>query len=84
MYDQVLEIATDRIVPNLRLIFDQEIIRDLCRSIIVDGQREPIWTWFDSRRLRIIDGEKRWRACARLRIVRVNVVIISREPHTAG
>jgi len=82
MHERVLEIATDRIAPNLRLVYDPQIIDDLCRSIMTYGQRKPISTWFDGRRLRIADGEKRWRACRRLRMVRMNVVIITGEQST--
>jgi ParB-like chromosome segregation protein Spo0J len=82
MYDRILDIATDRITPNLRLIFAPQIIHDLCRSIMMDGQREPIATWFDGRRLKIMDGEKRWRACKRLGMARINVIIIKSERRT--
>ena len=79
MHRDIWEIRLDRIHPNLRLLFPLESIRELCHSIMTDGQREPIETWFDGQRLRILDGEKRWRSCKMLGMVWIKAVIREME-----
>ena len=64
-----------RVSPNLRMCFSDEEIRALCHSIRLQGQRDPIIVFFDSESFKIIDGEKRWRACKRLGVTHLNVVI---------
>lgn len=63
------------ISPNGRYVCDGEVIDTLCSSIERDGQREPITVWFTGTGFRILDGEKRWRACKRLGLSRIRVVI---------
>jgi len=71
----VMQLELRRIVPNLRMVYPVDSIEDLCRSIRSTGQMEPIRVWFDGERFRILDGERRWRACASLGMVRLNAVI---------
>jgi len=84
MKTKVRKIPIDLIHPNLRLTFRSESIEELCFSIELEGLREPILTWFDGARLRILDGEKRWRACKMLGIVRIeaSIVEITSVPQT--
>jgi ParB family chromosome partitioning protein len=75
---EVRELDLEKISPNLRLVYSFESIEELCRSLLFFGQLEPIQIWFDGERFRILDGEKRWRACRMLGINRVKVIIIER------
>jgi ParB family chromosome partitioning protein len=76
MKEDVREFLLEAIQPNLRLIQTLETIEALCRSIRSNGQTEPIHVWFDGKRFRIVDGEKRWCACRKLGMARVNAVIV--------
>ncbi len=71
-----VDVVIHRIRPNQRLVFRDESIEELCRSILCHGQEEPIQVWFDGEGFRILDGEKRWRACKRLGMTRVRAVIV--------
>jgi ParB family chromosome partitioning protein len=62
-----------RILPNGRYVCDSEVIDTLCASIKRDGQMEPITVWFTGTGFRILDGEKRWRACKRIAMTRIRV-----------
>jgi ParB family transcriptional regulator, chromosome partitioning protein len=61
------------ISPNGRYVCDSEAIDTLCDSIERGGQEEPITIWFTGSGFRILDGEKRWRACKRLGMTRIRV-----------
>jgi ParB family chromosome partitioning protein len=65
-----------KIRPNQRLVFSEESIEDLCRSILCHGRMEPLQVWFDGEGFRILDGEKRWRACKRLGMTRIEVLVV--------
>jgi ParB family transcriptional regulator, chromosome partitioning protein len=74
--EDIREIKIDKIRPNYRMIYEGMAILALCDDILYNGLREPIvveriGNWF-----RIIDGEKRWRACKKLGLLRVKVRII--------
>ncbi len=64
-----------KVSPNRRLCYSNEEILTLCHSIRLQGQRDPIKVLFDGESFKIIDGEKRWRACKRLGVTHLNVVI---------
>ena len=68
-------IPITKISPNLRICYSNEEILTLCHSIRLEGQRDPIKVLFDGESFKIIDGEKRWRACKRLGVTHLNVVI---------
>ena len=68
-------ISIAKISPNRRLCYSNEEIVTLCHAIRLQGQRDPIKVFFDGERFKIIDGEKRWRACKRLGVTHLNVVI---------
>jgi ParB family chromosome partitioning protein len=76
MMQAVREFSLEAIQPNLRLIQTLESLEELCRSIQSFGQTQPIHVWFDGWRFRIVDGEKRWRACRKLGITIVKAVIV--------
>ena len=76
MTGEIIEIETRRIYPNLRLVYKHEAIDELCRFILDGGELTPLDVWFDGEGFRIIDGEKRWRACAKLNITRIKVRLI--------
>lgn len=71
----ISSIPITKVFPNLRLCFSDEEIILLCHAIRSQGQRDPITVFFDGERFKIIDGEKRWRACKRIGITYLKVVI---------
>ena len=79
MEPQVHEIELCKICPDLRCICEQDAMGELCRSIRVLGQLEPIRIWFSGGSFRILDGEKRWRACRLLGLTRIKAIVIEAE-----
>ncbi|MFC1917585.1 ParB/RepB/Spo0J family partition protein [Chloroflexota bacterium] len=75
MVEEVIEIRIDKICPNRRLIFDQDIIINVCNDIKLRGLLEPISVELVSGGLRIIDGEKRWRACKKVGFTKIKAII---------
>lgn len=73
------EIDLGKISPNLRSIHEIETIEEISRSIRLEGQLEPIEIWFAGESFRILDGEKRWRACKRLHMTSIKAVIVEAE-----
>ncbi|MCX5994744.1 MAG: ParB/RepB/Spo0J family partition protein [Chloroflexi bacterium] len=74
--EEIREIKIDKIRPNYRLIYEETVILALCDDILCRGLQEPIvveriGNWFC-----IVDGEKRWRACKKLGLLRIKVRII--------
>jgi ParB family transcriptional regulator, chromosome partitioning protein len=69
------EIQITRISPNLRAIYTSECIDDTVQSIKSHGQLEPILIWFAYESFRILDGEKRWRACRKLGMRTIKAII---------
>lgn len=69
------EIQLVKISPNLRIIFDREVLEDIRRSIVADGQLQPVRLWFTCGSFRILDGEKRWRVLKMLGMTRMRAVI---------
>lgn len=78
----IREIELVKVSPCLRFVCDDERIKDLARSIYSQGQLEPIRVWFAGEHFRILDGEKRWRACKRLGLARIKAAIV--EVVTSG
>ncbi len=72
----VREIDLDRITPNRRFVFETESLEELCLSIQSNGQEEPIQVCFTGYEFRIIDGEKRWRACKKLGLTKIRAIIV--------
>jgi ParB family transcriptional regulator, chromosome partitioning protein len=72
-------IKIEAIEPNQRCICNDDFIEQLADTIREQGQTEPIKVWFTGGCFRIIDGEKRWRACKKLGLSRVKVIILEME-----
>ena len=76
MARKVRQIRIDRIHPNRRLVFQEEVIQSLCSDIESNGLREPITVGLVEYRFEIIDGEKRWRACKKIGWEKISAVIV--------
>jgi ParB family transcriptional regulator, chromosome partitioning protein len=72
-------VKIEAIIPNRRSIFTVESIEQLIMSIQKNGQLEPIEIWFTGEDFRIIDGEKRWRACKKLGVPKIKAIIMEIE-----
>lgn len=72
-------IKIEAIKPNRRCICEAESIEQLIISIRKIGQREPIKIWFTGEDFRIIDGEKRWRACKKIGLTKIKAIILEIE-----
>ena len=75
MIGEIREIRIDSILPNYRLVFEQDVILRLGEDIKLNGLREPILVELIEYWFQIIDGEKRWRACKKIGLGRVKAVI---------
>jgi ParB family chromosome partitioning protein len=75
MKERIMELPLHKIHPNLRSLYRLQDIEAVQRAIQSQGLKEPIQIWFDGERFRILDGEKRWRACKRLGITRIRARI---------
>ncbi len=76
MAEDIREIEVGRISPNRRIVYSAESIEEIEQSMR-DGQQEPILIRFEHDSFRIVDGEKRWRACKRLKMTTIRAVILS-------
>ncbi len=76
MAEDIREIEVGRISPNRRIVYSAESIEGIEQSMR-DGQQEPILIRFEYDSFRIVDGEKRWRACKRLKMTTIRAVILS-------
>jgi ParB family transcriptional regulator, chromosome partitioning protein len=79
MASDVREIDLTKISPNLRFICESECLEELCLSIKCKGQEEPIVVCFTGADFRIVNGEKRWRACKKLGLTRIKAIIVEAE-----
>ena len=75
MVEEIIEIKIDKIHPNRRLIFEQDTIVNLCNDIKLKGLLEPINVELVNKGFRIIDGEKRWRACKKIGFSKIKAII---------
>ena len=82
MQRDVREIDVNKISPNRRLVFSDEAIENISESILLQGQLEPVEVLLVGASFRILDGEKRWRACRKLGMRRIRAVVA--EPGTGG
>ncbi|MGC9194922.1 MAG: ParB/RepB/Spo0J family partition protein [Syntrophobacteraceae bacterium] len=76
MDNYIREIEIARISPNRRIVYSLEAIEEMEQSIR-SGGHDPIFIRFEHDSFRIIDGEKRWRACKRLKMATIRAVILS-------
>jgi ParB family transcriptional regulator, chromosome partitioning protein len=72
----IREIEIRRISPNLRAVYSIECIEETASSIRCFGQLEPVLIFFEHDSFRILDGEKRWRACRKLGMKTIKAVIV--------
>ena len=73
---EIRRVRIDKILPNRRLIFEEDVILRLCDDIKCNGMREPIIVEMVGYYFQIIDGEKRWRACKKIRLTEIKAEII--------
>lgn len=76
MDEDIRDIEIGRISPNRRIAYSAESIEEIEQSM-KNGQQEPILIRFEYDSFRIVDGEKRWRACKRLKMSTIRAVIVS-------
>ncbi len=77
MYEEVRDIEVRWIQPNRRLVFDADALMAACRNMVCQGQEEPITIEFDGSSFRIVDGERRWRACCKIGLRTVRAVVVT-------
>lgn len=82
MDHKVIEIEVERIRPNLRLVYPDEVIEGFCRFVRSGGEIAPLQIWFDGEGFRISDGEKRWRVCRKVGITRVKAFLLDFQATT--
>jgi ParB family chromosome partitioning protein len=73
------EIAINRIVPNPhqpRREFNEDGLRELAESIRAEGLLQPIVVRIRDDHFELIAGERRWRACQRLKLKQVPARVI--------
>ena len=75
MTERTCAMFLDAISPNRRCLCQEEELAQLCESLRLMGQREPIRVRFVGWVFCIEDGEKRWRACKKLGHRKIRVVI---------
>lgn len=73
---EIRHVRIDKILPNRRLIFEEDTILCLCDDIRCNGMREPITVEMAGFHFQIIDGEKRWRACKKIGLTEIKAQII--------
>lgn len=73
---EIRQVRIDKILPNRRLIFEEDIILLLCDDIKSNGMREPIIVEMAGYFFQIVDGEKRWRACKKVGLTKIKAEII--------
>ena len=73
---EIRQVRIDKILPNRRLIFEEDTILRLCDDIQCNGMKEPIIIEMAGYFFQIIDGEKRWRACKKIGMTKIKAEII--------
>jgi ParB family chromosome partitioning protein len=76
MIAEIRELDIDKIHPNHRLVFDEDIILCLGEDIRCRGLQEAIVVELVECRFEIVDGEKRWRACKKIGLSKVKAKIL--------
>ena len=69
-------VKIEGVKPNRRRICRVSSIDELIDSIRANGQLEPIRVYFTGEEFRIVDGEKRWRACKKLGMTKIKAIIV--------
>jgi ParB family chromosome partitioning protein len=73
---EIRQVRIDKILPNRRLIFEEDTILRLCDDIRCNGMRQPIIVEMLGFYFQIVDGEKRWRACKKNGLAEIKAEII--------
>jgi ParB family transcriptional regulator, chromosome partitioning protein len=73
---EIRQVKIDKIFPNRRLIFEEDIILRLCDDIRCNGMKEPIIVEKSGFYFQIMDGEKRWRACKKIGQTQIKAEIV--------
>ena len=76
MGEDIREIEIRKISPNLRMVYAAECIEEIKHAIKSRGDHEPIHICFKYDSFRILDGEKRFRACKRIGMNTIKAVIV--------
>ncbi|MFZ0930367.1 MAG: ParB N-terminal domain-containing protein [Syntrophobacteraceae bacterium] len=76
MGEDIREIEVRKISPNRRIVCSAECIEEIEHAIKSRGHQEPIHICFKHDSFRILDGEKRFRACKRLGMNTIKAVVI--------
>jgi ParB family transcriptional regulator, chromosome partitioning protein len=76
MGEDIREIEVRKISPNRRIVCAAECIEEIEHAIKSRGHQEPIHICFKHDSFRILDGEKRFRACKRLGMNTIRAVVI--------
>lgn len=79
MSNTFYRLRIDVVSPNRRLCYADEVIELVCEMIRSRRRCEPIQVLFDGETFRILDGEKRFRACKRLHMTHIEAVIVAHE-----
>ena len=74
---EMRNVGLDKIDPNRRLVYPAETVQDMCQDIGSNGIREPLVVELAGSRFRLVDGEKRWRACKMLGFTTVPANIVT-------
>jgi len=77
MGEDFREIEVRKISPNLRIVCAAECIEEIVHAIKSRGYLEPINICLAHDSFRILDGEKRWRACKRLGMNTIRAIVIT-------
>ena len=73
--EDIREIKIDKIRPNYRLVYEEDVILALCYDIRSRGLQEPIVVELVEYWFQIRDGEKRWRACKKIGFSTIKTII---------
>ena len=76
MKADIRDIEITKISPNRRIVYAEEAIEQMGQSLRY-GQQEPVLIRFEHDSFRIVDGEKRWRACKRLGRTTIRAIIVA-------
>ncbi len=76
MTAEIREIEINKIRPNYRLVFEEDVILRLCVDIRARGLHEPVMVEVVEYWFQIIDGEKRWRACKKIGWNTIKAIIV--------
>jgi len=77
MGEDIREIELRKISPNLRIVCAAECIEEIQHAIKSRGHQEPIHIFFEHDSFRILDGEKRWRACKKLGMKTIRAIVVT-------